>query len=134
MDAVGRDVLARGDSVPHFVVTTLDGRCVSYAAIWQQKMLLLVVLPAEETASARKYFAALSAQRQMLEADDVAFVVTRDRVAGVSVSAVFIADQWGEVAFAVEKEDPADLPQPGELAEWLDFLRNRCPECEGEAR
>jgi len=24
--------------VPHFVVTTLDGRSVSYAAIWQQKV------------------------------------------------------------------------------------------------
>ena len=127
-------MLVRGASVPHFVVTTLDGRSVSYAAIWQQKMLLLVVLPAEETESARKYFAALSAQRQMLEADDVAVVVTRDRVAGVSVCAAGIADQWGEVAFAVEKDDPADLPQPRELAEWLDFLRNRCPECEGEVR
>ncbi len=127
-------MLARGDSVPHFVATTVDGRSVSYAAIWQQKMLLLVVLPTAATESDRKYFAALSAQRHLLDGDDVAYVVTRDRVAGASVCAVVVADRWGEVAFAVEKDDPADLPEPRELAEWLDFLRNRCPECEGEAR
>jgi hypothetical protein len=134
MGAIGRHVLARGDSVPHFVVSTLDGRTVRYAAIWQQKMLLLVVLPAAETESARKYFAALSAQPHLLDGDDVACVATRERVAGVPVCAVVLADQWGEVAFAVEKDDPADLPQPRELAEWLEFLRNKCPECEGEAR
>ena len=127
-------MLQRGDSVPHFDVTTIEGRRVSYSAIWQQRMLLLVVLPALETESTRTCISALMAQRQLLEGDDVECVLTRQRVPQLSSCAVVIADRWGEVAFAVEKDDVAGLPPPRELADWLDFLRNRCPECEGEAR
>lgn len=78
-------------------------------------MLLLVVLPAEETESARKYAASLRAQRPVLDGDDVAFVVTRNRVAGVSGCAVVIADQWGEVAFGV---DMMIQPASRRLVSW----------------
>jgi len=126
-------MLQRGDQVPHFDVTTIDGQRFSYSAAWQQKMLLLVALPALESESSRKYLSALAASRRLFE-DDTACVVTRDRVPHVASCAVVIADRWGEIAFAVEKDDAAELPPPRELGEWLDFLRNRCPECEGEAR
>jgi hypothetical protein len=45
-----------------------------------------------------------------------------------------VADRWGEIVFAEEKSDVADLPGPQELVDWLNYVMNQCPECEGEAR
>jgi hypothetical protein len=61
-------------------------------------------------------------------------VITEGQVPGISAPAVVIADRWGEVVFAVEKADVADLPAPQELMEWVNYVLNQCPECEGEAR
>jgi hypothetical protein len=47
---------------------------------------------------------------------------------------VLIADRWGEVVFSDEAPDVGALPTSQELLDWLTFVRNRCPECEGESR
>lgn len=54
--------------------------------------------------------------------------------AGITVPAVLIADQWGEL-FVVE---PAGVEHvllaPDEIVAWLRYLAVQCPECQGEAR
>jgi hypothetical protein len=60
-------------------------------------------------------------------------VVTRDTVMGVRTPSVVIADRWGEVLHITEPSSSAGLPPPDELIEWIDYIRQRCPECEGEA-
>ena len=44
-------MLQRGDSVPHFWVTTVGGEVFSYSTIWQRKNLVLLCLPAAESQS-----------------------------------------------------------------------------------
>jgi hypothetical protein len=126
-------MLERGDSVPHFEVKMIGGELFSYASIWQRKNLLLITLPGPDSESAAGYLADLTARLQEL-GDDVAGVVTRDSVPHVPPFGVLVADRWGEVVFAVERSDVSDLPPPRELVEWLNFVRNQCPECEGEAK
>jgi len=38
------------------------------------------------------------------------------------------------VMHVAQAPDVAHLPVPDELVEWVDYVRHRCPECEGEAR
>jgi len=51
----------------------------------------------------------------------------------VEVSALVVADWWGEVHVATAIRT-AGLPPPDELLEWLDYIETRCPECEAESR
>jgi hypothetical protein len=52
----------------------------------------------------------------------------------VSVPAVVVADQWGEVHAVVEASPShGGFPSVPELLEWAQFLAVQCPECEGEA-
>ena len=44
-------MLQRGDSVPVFEVTTVDGEPFSYSSIWQRKNLLLLTLPPRDCAA-----------------------------------------------------------------------------------
>lgn len=55
------------------------------------------------------------------------------RAAHVAPPAVVIADQWGEIHYAVLVGPGHAWPTPAQVAEWLRFLAIRCPECEGEA-
>ena len=126
--------MQRGDSVPYFEVRNLAGEPFSYSAIWQQKNLLLVVLPTVDSQSARTYVAEVAARLRGFDDRHVAGVITRDQIAGIAAPAVVVADKWGEVAFAVQTSDVAKLPSPEELTEWLSYVMTQCPECEGEAR
>jgi hypothetical protein len=47
---------------------------------------------------------------------------------------VLLADRWGEIVHLTAASESARSPAPGELIEWLEYIQNRCPECEGEAR
>ena len=52
---------------------------------------------------------------------------------GLDGAAVVIADQWGEVAHVADAGAGHELPSAREVAEWVQYLAIRCPECEGEA-
>src|SRR5262245_40744951 len=124
--------LQRGDAVPHIRVATVSGEMFSYATIWQRRNVLLAVLgvsPADD-----KYATALSARASEFGNLDTVCVVTRDAVPGLAAPAALIADKWGEIVHVVEASDAADLPGPEDLLEWAEYVRRRCPECEGETR
>jgi peroxiredoxin len=127
-------MLKRGDSVPHFEVRNLEGEPFRYSTIWQHKNLLLVTIPTLDSKSASAYAADVTARVREFVDRDLELVITRDRVPGVSAPAVVVADRWGEIVFAEEKSDVADLPGPQELVDWLNYVMIQCPECEGEAR
>ena len=121
--------LAVGDQVPHFTLHTADGQICSYSAIWQVKNLVLVVLPSQATG---KDVQSRFQQPSGLDATDTQWVVTRERVPGLVSPAALVADKWGEIVHVVHA--PNDLPALEDLAEWVEHVRQRCPECEGEAR
>ncbi|HEU4451587.1 MAG TPA: redoxin domain-containing protein [Longimicrobium sp.] len=52
---------------------------------------------------------------------------------GISIPAVIIADQYGEIHHAAPGGDGHDLPEPAEVVGWLRYLAVQCPECQGEA-
>lgn len=116
-----------GHQVPHFIVSTLDGRTVRYAAIWQTKNLVLVALPSSHSIPED----ALE-QLRTLDTSDTRCVVTTDPVPGVAPPAALVADKWGEIVHIVQAV--SGLPTGEDLAEWIEHVRQRCPECEGEAR
>jgi hypothetical protein len=126
-------MLQRGDTVPHFEVRTVEGELFSYSSIWQRKNLLLVSLPTFDSGSTA-YASDLSTWLRDLGDKDLEYVITRESIPGVSDSAVVVADRWGEVVYSVGKSDVAELPTPQELVEWVTYLNNQCPECEGEVR
>jgi peroxiredoxin len=126
-------MLQRGDAVPHFEVRTAEGAPFSYSSIWQRKNLLLVTLPTLDSDSTA-YMSNLIARLRDLTDQDLECVVTRELIPGVGGSAVVVADRWGEVVYSVAKSDVANLPAPPKLVEWVTYLNNECPECEGEAR
>jgi hypothetical protein len=40
----------------------------------------------------------------------------------------------GEVYYVKSASRASELPGPDELMEWVQYVRNECPECQGEAR
>lgn len=120
-------------TVPHFVVGTVDGRTAHYAAIWQHKSLVLVLLPAAPSSELTAYAEHIAADADAFAAYGAACVVTSDAVQGFTAPAVVIADQWGEIVVEAAA-DVALLPRADVIAEWLQHVQHRCPECEGEAR
>ncbi len=127
-------MLQRGDSVPHFAVRSLEGEPFTYSTIWQHKNLLLVTIPTIDSESTRAYAADVTTRVREFDDQDLECVITRDVVPGIVAPAVVVADRWGEIVFAVETSDVADLPAPQELMEWLNYVSNQGPECEGEAK
>jgi hypothetical protein len=116
-------------TIPHFTVTAADGGTVDYAKdIWQRKNLVLIAVPSggDERELSRTYAS--------VAAEDTRLIVTSSSVAGVSPPAVVVADQWGEVAHSVSAPTLEGLPSPDEVLAWIEHVRQRCPECEGEAR
>ena len=126
-------MLSRGDSLPHFEVTTVAGGRVSYSTIWQHRPLALIVLP-EPAAADAPNIKNLCARIGDFRAHDAECVVTTDAVPGVNAPAAVVADKWGEIAFAVQPALVSDLPGADSLLEWVEYLRMQCPECEGEVR
>ena len=127
-------MLERGGTVPHFEVTALDGRTFKYSTIWQRRMLVLIALPDAGLPGTDEYISALSASAPAFRDLETECVITRDIVPGINAPAALVADQWGEIVYAASARAVADLPPAGELLEWAEHVRHRCPECEGEAR
>ncbi len=126
-------MLQRGDSVPHFDVTTVRGERFSYSTIWQRKNLVLVSLPAAESQSST-YISELVARKLEFGAKHAECVVTRDQIVGITSPGIVVADRWGEIVHVSHATHVEDLTSPQDLLDWLDHLEKRCPECEGEAK
>jgi hypothetical protein len=120
--------------MPMFTVTNrVDGTSVEYQQVWQRKTLLLVsVSPEDPTVDA--YLESLLSHAPALRELTTALIVTDDAVPGIPQPGVVVADRWGEVYYLKEAADTAALPGPDELIEWLRFVQNECPECQGETR
>jgi hypothetical protein len=126
--------LRRGDPVVHFRVTTVDGRNVRYANLWQHRNLVLVTLPENDSPPSQAYAAQLAAASAALSDHETECVITREPVDGIGSPGVLIADRWGEIVYVATAADASGLPSVTEILEWVAWLQNRCPECEGEAK
>lgn len=125
--------LKQGDHVKAFEVIDLDGVRVRYADLWQRKDLILVTLPGD-SAEARAYATHLADALRDANPRETAFVVTAGHGPGAGRPGLLVADRWGEIQFAAESPSVEGLPDPADVAEWVQFVQMRCPECEGEAR
>jgi hypothetical protein len=121
-------ILTRGDQVPHFEVRSVDDSVFVYRTIWQHKNLLLILLP--DSCSDEVYASELRAHESEWQRLATQCVITREPVAGLRAPAVLIADRWGEIVCL----EPARAVAIDDLLGWLEFVEQRCPECEGEAR
>jgi hypothetical protein len=121
------------DQMPMFTAAGADGTVVRYEDIWQRKNLLLVSLPAEDPTSST-YAASLSVLAPDLDACDAVLLVTNAQIDRIPFPGVVVADRWGEVYHVKEADRASALPAPDEVSEWLRFVRNECPECQGETR
>ena len=126
-------MLQRGDQVPHFEVRTAGGELFRYASIWQDKDLVLVVLPGDAPAGARDTLEQAMQGDAFRQRESVC-VVTRDPVTGLQAPATLVADRWGEIVFVTETSRVDELPTSSDLLDWLDYVERRCPECEGETK
>lgn len=126
--------LRRGDPVVHFGVTTVDGRNVRYSNLWQRRNLVFVTLPENDSTSSQAYAAQLAAASSAFSDQETECVITRESVDGIGSPGVLIADRWGEIVYTVSPADVSGLPSLSEILEWVAWLQNRCPECEGEAK
>jgi peroxiredoxin len=127
-------MLQRGDSIPHFEVTTVSGELFSYSTIWQRKNLVLLCLPAAESQSSGTYISELLARKSEFDAKNAECVVAQHPVAGIASPGIIVADRWGEIAHVAQVPHVDNLTSPQDLLDWLDYLEKRCPECEGEAK
>src|SRR5687768_6547065 len=92
-----RDMVRKGELIPHINVTTVDGERFAYSDIWQRKNLVLVALPPEESDDADDYLSLLASRLSDVTGGDTACVVTRRDIPGIPASAVVVADRWGEI-------------------------------------
>ena len=122
------------DLMPMFTASRIgDGQIVRYEDIWQRKNLLLVSLSNDDPTAAA-YARSINDLEPDLAAYDAALIVTSSRIERVPSSGVVVADRWGEVYYVKEADRASGLPAPDELIEWIRYVRNECPECQGETR
>jgi hypothetical protein len=122
------------DLMPMFTATNFaDGTPVDYQDIWQRKNLVLATVPEGDPTMAA-YAASLSMLAAALAAQDTVLIVTTTPIAGIPSPGVVVADRWGEVYYVKSASRASDLPEPAALMEWVQHVRNECPECQGEAR
>jgi len=126
--------LQKGERVPDFVVTTVDGRGFSYASIWQHRNLVLITLPDVDSEEARACSAAIGGRLAEFGNQNTACIVTADRVPGLDGPGALVADKWGEIVYVASAPHIDALPPVDDLLEWIEYLQLRCPECEGETR
>jgi hypothetical protein len=124
--------MQKGEQLPHFTTTDVNGRRFEYASVWQHKHLLLVTVSDEPASQA--YVSAVMRQTKTIMARDAVCVITRDAIPGVPRPGVVIADRWGEIQYIGSAGSVAGLPAPDELVEWLEYVQQQCPECQGETR
>jgi len=127
--------LERGNAVPHFTVTKPNGERVNYGDVWQHQNLVLVVAPLEQdNGLLSSYLTALANAEERFRMLDAVLVVTSDTVAGAPQPCVIVADRWGEIYFVAGGITIEQLPDPDAIIDWLEYIENECPECQGEAR
>jgi hypothetical protein len=126
-------VLQRGDQVPHFEVRTAGGELFRYASIWQHKNLVLVALPGDAPAGVWDTIEQAT-RGDAFQRPESIFVVTRDRVPDLPAPGALVADRWGEIVYSTQTSRVDELPTSSDLLDWLDYVDQRCPECEGEAK
>jgi hypothetical protein len=116
--------------VPHFNVTTVDGRRVRYEEIWQRRNLVLVIVGPHDRDSGAQYASQLKARGEDFEREQATVVVTADAVSGLPAPAVVVADRWGEILYLDTGAGQASrFPDVDELLSWVHFAQIQCPEC-----
>jgi hypothetical protein len=121
------------DLLPHFTVSTVEGRRIVYGSLWQRKSLLLVCVPGRSPA-AEAYRHALAAAFRDEAFGDAECVITADVIPGLTPPGAVVADRWREIFFVATETSVDQLPRVEELIDWVRHVRMHCPECEGEAR
>jgi hypothetical protein len=122
--------LRRGDLVPHFETTAVDGRPFRYADVWQRSNLVLLILPKNVAAEARGYIAELQDRVAKLTPANSVVAAVEGPVAGLPASAIVLSDRWGEIAHVMDLPPALTAwPEAGDVVEWLEFIRMKCPEC-----
>lgn len=122
------------DLMPMFTAPNrADGTPVDYRGIWQRKNLVLVTLP-DDDPTADSYAKSLSIRQPELTSEDTRLIITSSRIDGIPAPGVVVADRWGEVYYVASATRAFELPEPDELMEWVRYVRNECPECQGETR
>lgn len=121
-------MLERRTQVPHFRVSTLDGGVFTYGGAWQSKNLVLVLLPAAETDRDGTYVDALATGLELSNASGqhTDLVITREPIPGGDGPLALVADKWGEIHHVTHARDLDGLPGPGDLGQWLLYVRSRC--------
>jgi hypothetical protein len=127
-------MLKKGDQVPHFDVRTVHSGVFSYSTIWQHRNLVLVVLPADESAATEGCVSQLTDASLEFSEHGADCVITRDVVAGIPAPGVLVADRWGEIGYVAHASETVELPPPRDLLDWVAYVQTRCPECEGETK
>ena len=122
------------DLMPMFTAANRgDDTPVDYRGIWQRKNLVLVTLP-DDDPTADSYATSLRIRQPELTSEDTRLIVTSSRIDGIPAPGVVVADRWGEVYYVASATRASGLPGPDELMEWIRYVRNECPECQGETR
>ena len=122
------------DLIPTFTaMNAVDGALVHYQSVWQRKNLVLVTVPSDDP-TAPSYMESIIASKPSLASHDTALIVTTNQIAAVPSPGVLVADRWGEIYYIKGASRAADLPGPDELVEWVRYIQNECPECQGETR
>jgi hypothetical protein len=127
-------MLQRGELIPHFEVATLGGERINYATLWQRRNLMLVTLPAADSDASSRYVSELIDRIAQFRAQNTDCVMTREPVPGMPCPGALVADKWGEIIYVRAASEVADLPSAEDLSDWITYVENRCPECEGEVR
>jgi hypothetical protein len=118
------------DELPHFDVTTLDGRRVRYTQLWQRRNLLLVLTDPQRRPEAIALSLELNAHSKKFDDAETTVVVTADTFPGLRAPCVLIADRWGEIMhIAAPSSDRQSFPTVDELLTWVHFAQIQCPEC-----
>jgi peroxiredoxin len=126
-------MLERGDLIPHFEVTALDGERINYTTLWQRNNLVLVTISADSD-SIRNYVSALRATAPQFRGENTVCVITREHRPDIRQPGCVVADKWGEIVHIRAASDANELPSPEELLDWIKYVQMQCPECEGEVR
>lgn len=128
-------MLEKGQPVPHFAVTDINGMRVVYTeAIWQRRHLLLITLAPATSPDEDAYLSRIHARLGELSSLDTTCVITRETVPDTPRPGIVVADRWGEIQHVAGAARVGALPNVDDLLDWLHYVEQRCPECEGEAR